>query len=86
MSAMSNDPDDGADQQLTGAEWVARFAAALGLEPPDDAATNTLLDLAGAAAHASERTAAPIACYLVGRAGLTPDEALAIASRVAGDA
>lgn len=78
MSAMSDDAD-----QLSGAEWVARFAAAIGTEPPDAATTETLLDLAGAAAHASERTAAPIACYLVGRAGLSADEALAIASRVA---
>ena len=29
-----------------------------------------LLDIAGVAAHASERTAAPIACWLIGRAGL----------------
>jgi hypothetical protein len=86
MNAMPDDPSSGDPDHLTGAEWVARFAAALGLEPPDEATTNTLLDLAGAAAHASERTAAPIACYLVGRAGLAADEALTIASRVAGEA
>jgi hypothetical protein len=60
----------------TGREWVAAFAADLGCEPPDDATIDTLLELAGVAAHASERTAAPIACYLVGRAGLAPDQAL----------
>jgi len=35
-----------------------------------------LLDLAGVAAHASARPAAPIAAYLVGRAGVDPDTAL----------
>ena len=47
------------------------FAERLGVEPPDDATVETLLDLAGVAAHASERTAAPIACWLVGKAGWT---------------
>jgi hypothetical protein len=75
MTAMSDTPD-----RPSGAEWVARFAAELGLEPPDARTVDTLLDLAGAAAHASERTAAPIACYLVGRAGLDADTALTIAA------
>jgi hypothetical protein len=38
-----------------------------------------LLALAGTAAHASERTAAPIACYLVGLAGIDPEEAARLA-------
>jgi hypothetical protein len=58
------------------ADWLAAFAARLGVEAPDDATVATLLDLAGVAAHASQRTAAPIACYLVGRAGLGPADAL----------
>ena len=57
---------------MTGDEWIAAFAEALGVEPPDPATVETLLDLAGTAAHASERTAAPIACYLVGLAGASP--------------
>ena len=60
-------------------EFVARFAAAVGVEPPSAADIETLLDTAGAAAHASERKAAPIVCWLVGRAGLSADDALAIA-------
>jgi len=84
MSTMSTDTTGASPaDRPSGAEWVARFAAALGIEPPDDTTTTTLLDLAGAAAHASERTAAPIACYLVGRAGLDAAEALAVASRIA---
>ncbi len=56
--------------------WLAAFAAALGVDAPDVATVDALLDLAGVAAHASARTAAPIACYLVGRAGLDPAVAL----------
>ncbi len=63
-------------------EWLAGFAASLGVEAPDADTIATLLDLAGAAAHASARTAAPIACYLVGRAGLDPTTALARARQV----
>jgi hypothetical protein len=61
----------------SGREWIAGFAARLGVEPPDEATVEALLDLAGVAAHASERLAAPIACYLVGRAGITVEEARA---------
>jgi hypothetical protein len=67
----------------TGTQWIASFAADLGVEPPSERDLETLLDLAGVAAHASERIAAPIACYLVGRAGLAPDEALGVARTVA---
>lgn len=63
----------------TGKEWVTTFATRLGVEAPDDATIETLLELAGAAAHGSERTAAPIACYLVGVAGLDPAAALDLA-------
>jgi len=50
-------------------EWISEFAAAIGAEPPDAATVEELLDLAAVAAHASERTAAPIACYLAGLSG-----------------
>ena len=53
---------------MTAREWVDAFAAKLGIEPPDQATVATLLELAGTAAHSSERIAAPIACYLVGLA------------------
>lgn len=72
------------DTTPSGQEWVATFAARLGLEAPDDDAVTQLLDLAGVAAHASERLAAPLACYLVGRAGLSTTEALTIARELAG--
>jgi hypothetical protein len=63
-------------------DWIARFAADLGVEPPDPTTVETLLDLAGTAAHASERTAAPIACYLVGLAGRDPAEAAELAGEI----
>jgi hypothetical protein len=68
---------------VTGDEWIAAFAASLGVEPPDAETIETLLDLAGTAAHASERTAAPIACYLVGLAGASPPAAGRLAEAVA---
>lgn len=71
---------------LDPAVWLADLAARLGVDPPDDATVTTLLDLAGVAAHASQRTAAPIACWLVGRAGLDAEAALALAREVGGSA
>jgi hypothetical protein len=68
----------------TAAEWLERFAATLGGEPPDEATMATLLDLAGVAAHSSERIAAPLACYLAGRLGIDPADALARARALAG--
>lgn len=65
-------------------EWIALFAQRVGLAPPDEATVERLLELAGVAAHASARTAAPIACYLVGRAGLDVDRALDLAQAVEG--
>jgi Domain of unknown function (DUF6457) len=67
---------------MTGREWIDGFAARLGVEPPDDATVEALLDLAGTAAHASERIAAPIGCWLVGRAGVTVEEAQRLADQV----
>ena len=68
-----------ADATPTGTEWIGAFAAQLGVDAPDEATVTTLLELAGVAAHASERTAAPIACWLAGRTGTSPTDALAVA-------
>jgi hypothetical protein len=72
-------------EAMTGNEWIAVFAAELGVEPLAEADVDALLDLAGVAAHASERLAAPLTCFLVARAGIAPVEALALARRLAGD-
>ncbi|HEX9994325.1 MAG TPA: DUF6457 domain-containing protein [Acidimicrobiales bacterium] len=67
---------------MTAREWIAAFAARLGVDPPDDAEVDRLLALAGTAAHASERTAAPLACWLAGRAGVDLATAEAAAASV----
>jgi hypothetical protein len=66
-------------------DWVARFAAELGIAPPTEEELNLLLGLASVAAHASERAAAPISCWLAARAGAEPRDALAAAKRVGRD-
>ena len=66
-------------------DWLARFAAEIGMIPPTSEELDMLLELAGIAAHASERPAAPITCWLVGRACLNPRDALAVGQRLAGD-
>jgi C4-dicarboxylate transporter len=63
-------------------EWVARFAEELGTSAPDKAEFNALLGLASLAAHASERTAAPVACWVAARAGIAPADAMAVARRL----
>ena len=69
----------------TAEEWLARYAAELGLVPPTEQEIELVLALAGVAAHASERTAAPVTCWLAARAGTSPQEALAAGRRLAGE-
>ena len=57
-------------------EWIARYAADLGVDAPSSDEIDELLALAGAAARASARQAAPIACWLAARAGVAPAAAL----------
>lgn len=64
---------------MTAREWTAAYAAALGMPALDDDEFELLLELAGVAAHASERTAAPVACWLVGTSGRSATDALALA-------
>lgn len=65
---------------LSGAEWLERFAGELGVDAPSEREIEALLGLAAIAAHASERTAAPVACWLVARAGVSLPRALEIAA------
>jgi hypothetical protein len=67
---------------VTADEWIAAFSERLGVEPPDDETVETLLSIAGVAAHASERTAAPIACFLIGRTGIDVSEAATFAAAI----
>jgi len=68
---------------VDGAEWIAAFAAEAGVGAPTEEEVRQLLALAGVAAHASERTAAPISCWIAARAGLGAAEAQALAVRLA---
>jgi Domain of unknown function (DUF6457) len=63
-------------------EWLAAFADRLGLDEPSQSDIDALLDIASIAAHSSERLAAPLTCYLIGRAGVSPAEAMTIAEEL----
>jgi hypothetical protein len=66
-------------------DWLDRFAASLGTDPPTTTEVEALLELAGIAAHASERTAAPVSCFVAARSGKTLSEALEAAGRLASE-
>jgi hypothetical protein len=68
---------------MTRDEWIAAFADAAGVERPSPEEIRELLDLAGTAAHASERTAAPLACWIAGRSELSLAQLRQAAERVA---
>jgi hypothetical protein len=63
-------------------EWIDAYAERLGIPAPTDDELRAILDLAGEAAHASQRIAAPVACWLGAKAGLSLEEALALARDV----
>ncbi len=65
-------------------EWIAIFSTATGAEPPPPEEIEKMLQLASEAAHNSERKAAPVACWIAGRAGLDLDEAREIAADIGG--
>lgn len=63
-------------------EWLAAYAEKLGTTPPTTEEFKKLLDVAGEAAHSSERVAAPLSCWLAAKAGVEPEEALRLAREV----
>lgn len=63
-------------------EWLDAFASELGTEAPSTDEIKRILDIAGVAAHASERIAAPVACWVGGRAGASVAEMEAAAAKV----
>lgn len=64
-------------------EWIEAFAREAGIDAPTQEEMGELLKLASIAAHASERPAAPLACYLAGLSGRSIPELLAAAERIA---
>ena len=71
-----SDETGSAPPSTTAQEWLAGFAAVIGAPAPDEDTNEALLNLAGVAAHDSERVAAPIACWMAGVASVNPAEAL----------
>lgn len=63
-------------------EWIDAFSERLGVEPPSAEEWSALLDMAGVAAHSSERVAAPVSCWVAARAGVSAADALAAARTI----
>ena len=66
-------------------EWLDVYAERLGTAPPTADEFSLILDIAAEAAHASERVAAPAACWVAARAGASLEDSLALARDVAGN-
>jgi hypothetical protein len=65
-------------------DWLAAYAERLGTAPLSTEEFKKILDVAAEAAHASERVAAPAACWVAARAGVDLDEALRVAREIDG--
>jgi hypothetical protein len=66
-------------------EWIAAYAQALGTSAPTTDEFRQLLELAGEAAHSSERVAAPVACWVAAKSGRDLGEAMTLARGIASD-
>ena len=66
-------------------DWLAAYAEKVGVPAPTKDELTAVLDLAGVAAHASQRIAAPVAAWMAGRAGIGLDEAMRLAEEVPSD-
>jgi 1,6-anhydro-N-acetylmuramate kinase len=63
-------------------DWLAAYAEKLGVPAPTTDELKAVLDLAGVAAHSSQRIAAPVAAWMAGKAGVDLDEAMRLAEAV----
>lgn len=68
---------------MTDREWLNALATELGVDAPTPGEHELILRLAGVAAHASERTAAPSSAWMAARSGRPLQEVLAAAERIA---
>jgi hypothetical protein len=66
-------------------DWLAAYAERLGVPAPTKDELTAVLDLAGVAAHGSQRIAAPVATWMAGRAGIELSEAMRLAEQVPTD-
>lgn len=63
-------------------EWLREFGERAGAPAPSKEEVVALLDLAATAAHSAERTAAPLACWIAGRSGLSLAELQELAKEI----
>jgi hypothetical protein len=68
---------------VTADEFLEVFAALVGAPVPGREEIDALLEVAAIAAHASERLAAPLTCWIAGASGRPVSEVLAAAKRAA---
>jgi hypothetical protein len=68
---------------ITAAQWIRAFCEEIGMSPPSDEDTEAILRLAAVAAHASERIAAPLACWVAGASGKPLAQAREVAEGLA---
>jgi hypothetical protein len=68
---------------MTGEQWIEAFGQTIGLPTPGQDEVDAILELAATAAHASERTAAPVAAWLAGSSGRSLHEINELARQVA---
>ncbi|HUE25343.1 MAG TPA: DUF6457 domain-containing protein [Solirubrobacteraceae bacterium] len=66
-------------------EWIDAYAERLGTAAPSPEDFSLILNLAGEAAHASERVAAPVACWVAASAGVDLAQALDVAREIGDD-
>ena len=66
---------------MTAEQWVEQFAKEIGADAPSKQEIDEILKLAAEAAHSSERTAAPVACWTAGRSGKPLAELIEVAER-----
>ena len=67
----------------TAQEWLSDYADRLGVPMPSAEEIDAILALAGVAAHASERIAAPVACWMAAGADVSLADARRLADELA---
>jgi hypothetical protein len=70
---------------MTADDWIQDFCAEIGMPAPSEADREAILRLAAIAAHASERIAAPMACFVGGASGKSLSELVELAEKVGGE-
>jgi hypothetical protein len=70
---------------MNATDWLTAFAEKLGTAPPSSDEFKAILDLAAQAAHASERVAAPAACWVAANSDQDLPTALQAAKEITQD-